>query len=600
MLLLKQLMIRFGDPGTRESYTERYAILLRSIGFVPASVTRWERDEAAVCSDISYEHALLGLSLGQFPYSFYPETVGFNLWMSAFGPCKLLHSLRDRLGPQACIRYFDAYEHDTLRELAVQAAVELLQGNADSAVRERLASGFAAAHRSYLRWERAMLGGTVPMTPQEAVLVTMKRKALFAADHHTAVYVDGQSVAELLRGDEQSHELLLRHLAASPLITPGRPDESLLLTQSMAVTGPMFEAFTATEISELREWIESLDPAPAPQRIPERMKPGGTYQPPQDEESLARYAESRFAGMEPHALLFHLVNADRFPVVRAYARRYAESVLARMDEILGTDPLFAAERAPAYSEEAVAGFVAGHYERNLGWRNQPPEVLEAHWQKMRRTEPMLLPLDGCWLQGFVDVHRSGLEEYGWLFRIYASEQGDGNLDWNHNRIYRLCFAPGDIKAYGQTTAPELFAAYRAHFLGGVLLKLAMSLHTAYFLPELLGLNLANEASGVGGTYLYFAQRFAEVEHTYRALDFSLHNCIDNYASGHTKWSLSAVQSFMARVQEVAPAAAESQWQRIWRFLRLGQVSDHGTEAEKQAFAGVWFPRADMGTPRSPL
>jgi hypothetical protein len=448
------------------------------------------------------------------------------------------------------------------------------------------------AQKAALRWEQAVRGGAIPLTPRDAVLDAIRRKARFAADHHTAVYVQGQSVAEILRGGEPEHFDLLAHLAASPLITPGRPDESLLLTQSLSVTGPMFEAFTASEIQELREWIAELDPqlelAP---RTAQHLELEGEYHPPQELGSLTRYAEARFADLEPHELLFHFVNADRYPAVRLYARRYAESVLSRIDATLATDPCFRGEVRPAYSEQVVAERVALHHERNLRWCQQEPQALEALWEETRRTEPMLLPLDGCWLQGFIDVYRSGLEEYGWLFRIYASEQGDGNIDWNHNRIYRLCFPPDDVKAQAQTTSKELYAAYRSHFLGGVLLKVAMSLHTAHFLPELLGLNLANEASGVGGTYLYYAQRFSEAASPYRALDFSLHNCIDNYASGHTRWSLAAVQAFLMRVQAVAPAATDEQWRRIWRFLRLGQVFDHGTAAEKRAFAGIWFPPA---------
>jgi len=437
-----------------------------------------------------------------------------------------------------------------------------------------------------------MCSGTIPVTPQEAVLDTIKRKALFAAGHHTAVCFAGDSLAELFRGDETCHRRILQHLASSPLVTPGQPDESPLLTQSLAVTGPMFEAFTATEIKELREWITSLHIVPPPRQT-QRLEPEGEYHPLQDVARLTQYADLRFAAMAPHELLFHFVNADRYPAARLYARHYAEAVLAKIDAKLAEDPLFAADRPPAYSAEAIAELVARHHAQNLLWWQQSPDALEAHWQRMDKAEPMFLPLDGCWLQGFADVYRSAQEEYGWLFRIYASEQGDGNIDWNHNRIYRLCFAPDSVKAQGETTAQEIFAAYREHFLGGVLLKTAMSLHTAHFLPELLGLNLANEASGPGGTYLYFAQRFAAAARPYRALDFSLHNCIDNYASGHTKWSLSAVQAFMERVQAVAPSAVPGHWRRIWRFLRLGQIFDHGTEEQRRALAGLWLPHADV-------
>ena len=40
------------------------------------------------------------------------------------------------------------------------------------------------------------------------------------------------------------------------------------------------------------------------------------------------------------------------------------------------------------------------------------------------------------LAQFADVARIGYEEYGWLFRIYTGELGDGHLEWNHNYILR--------------------------------------------------------------------------------------------------------------------------------------------------------------------
>ena len=588
MLLLRQLMIRFGDPATRESYAERYAQFLRSIGIVPASIARWERDEAAPCADISYEHALLGLSIGLFPSVLFPETVGFNLWAAGVGPCRLLSRLIKHLGASACTRYFDHQDSAALQALATQAAVELLQGPAATALRPRLARGFVAAQRAHRRWEQAMCHGTIPVTAEQAVLQTIQRKALFAAGHHTALALDGDNLAELMHGDDRGRQHLLRHLARSPLITPGRPEQSPFLTQTLSVNGPMFEAFTPTEIQELAEWVTSLAQESQPAQPGPRVEAEGDYGPPQDVDDLMRYGQAQYSALPPHALLFHFVNADRYPAARVYARRYAEAVLSRIDATLSQHPVFAADQPPEYSQEAVAALVAQHHERNLKWRQQSPAVLEAQWQRIHQAEPLFLPLDGCWLQGFADVYRSAYEEYGWLFRIYASEQGDGNLDWNHNRIYRRCFAADDVKAQGATTSPEIFAAYASHFLGRELMKAALSLHTEYFLPELLGLNLANEASGVGSTYHYYAQRFAEAGDRFRALDFSLHNSIDNFAAGHTQWSLSAVQAFMDRVQAVAPALLQSHWRRIWRFLRLGQVFDHGTEAEKHALAGLWL------------
>ncbi|HTV23274.1 MAG TPA: hypothetical protein VMG12_31515, partial [Polyangiaceae bacterium] len=64
----------------------------------------------------------------------------------------------------------------------------------------------------------------------------------------------------------------------------------------------------------------------------------------------------------------------------------------------------------------------------------------------------------------------------------------------------------------------------------------------------------------------------------------LHNSIDNYADGHTKWSLAAVQAFLRRVKSGTPEAVERQWVRVWRLWRCQDILTHGTDAERAALA----------------
>src|SRR5947199_7473440 len=228
MAAIKQLMIRFGDPGSGESYAQRYGALLRSLGVPPAGISRWELEDASPCAEISYEHALLGLVLGLFPGSFRSETIGFNLWMAVLGPCPLLARLADELRSQkANLQYLDMYEHEALRDSAIEAAVRLLAE--DDGERARMARGFAAAHGSYGMWEEAMLGRNVPMTPRALVLDTIKRKAHFALGHHTRISFGGTRAEDLFRGGGTGHAEVLEHLVESGLMYPGSPDESTLL-----------------------------------------------------------------------------------------------------------------------------------------------------------------------------------------------------------------------------------------------------------------------------------------------------------------------------------------------------------------------------------
>src|SRR5947199_8004378 len=227
--------------------------------------------------------------------------------------------------------------------------------------------------------------------------------------------------------------------------------------------------------------------------------------------------------------------------------------------------------------------VVEQHERNI--QSRPKNSGERIYAPMNAPKPdkpsIAIAFDGVWLQGFADVHRSDREEYGWLFRIYASEQGDGIMDWNHNRIMRNAVSQAGPEAMLPATDRRLYEFCQVNPMN--LMLVAASLNTRHSLPELLGCNLGIEATGVGGGYLDSWRGFvAKTDNHWAALSFRLHNSIDNYVTGHTKWSLSAIQAFMARVQESAPAAVEAQWQRIWRVWRLQDILEHGTAEEREA------------------
>ncbi|HTU62621.1 MAG TPA: hypothetical protein VMF89_29370, partial [Polyangiales bacterium] len=310
MRLLKQLMLRFAGPGVGEAYTQRYAALLRSAGILPASVLR-----RGHCLEISYEHALLGLCLGLFPTTFAAETVGFNLWMSAVGPCPLLELLADSLRTQGVnTRYLELHDRTSMAELAKQAVHFTLQDAQDDGARVRLAAriarGFCAAQRSYQRWARAMSGEEI-----------------------------------------------------------------------------------------------DLD---------------GVYAAPHELDSLVEQAFMCFGGLGEKELYHRLANADLFPAVRLFAREFVELAFARLAQVFRADPRLNSQQVPSYSERTIAEIVAAQHDKNVRSRGQPNTSL-ASSNSEEAINGIQEVFDGSWLQGFVDVLRADLEEYGWLFRIYASE-----------------------------------------------------------------------------------------------------------------------------------------------------------------------------------
>jgi len=89
---------------------------------------------------------------------------------------------------------------------------------------------------------------------------------------------------------------------------------------------------------------------------------------------------------------------------------------------------------------------------------------------------------------------------------------------------------------------------------------------------------------VGGSYLD-SWKFNTGPHgnPWVLLNNRLHNSIDNYATGHTRWSVAAIQAYMSRVQEFAPEAVAEQWQRVWRVWRMQEIaSAKGTDEEREA------------------
>jgi hypothetical protein len=600
MASLRQLMLRFGDPSSREAYSLRYASLLRSLGVPPESITRWDFEASAPCTELSFEHALLGLALGFFASSFGPEIVGFNLWMVAVGPCPLIESLLPRLrARQACLRYFDQLERATLLPLARRAftdleadfAIDPSQGLHDAALddarfalRQRIARGFFAAHRSYLRWHLAMLGRNVPLSPRDFVLEGIQRKARFAAEHHRDVRLAKLDVQALFLQGRDGHERLLDRLAASPLITPGSPDTSRFLTHTLSIDGPMFDSFTAAEKVDLAEWIAELPTSKAAARAAEEARPprpvpvplAGSYTAPHDLDSLRAFAFARYAELSHNDLYFCFANSDLHPSVALFARAFVENVLSKLALVFDRDPRLGALSPPPYSEPLVAEIVARQHDRNVASRKGPPG------ERSDPSRDIQSIFDGCWLQGFADVSRAGFEEYGWLFRIYASEHGDGDIAWNHSLIFRKAFAElgGDVMR--PKTDRRLYQIFDIGY--GSLTTLAIALNTRRFMPEILGVNLGIEATGVGGAYIENWKRAEGSGAEWKALAARLHNSIDNYADGHTKWSLAAVQAFLQRVKDGAVGSAElqAQWHRIWRLWRCQDILTLGTETERAA------------------
>jgi hypothetical protein len=257
-------------------------------------------------------------------------------------------------------------------------------------------------------------------------------------------------------------------------------------------------------------------------------------------------------------------------------------VLHKLEQVLQNDPRLDSQHPPPYSEAVIAELVARQHDKNVQSR-APQGVSETELELGGDGKPEIVQVfDGSWLQGFADVGRAGFEEYGWLFRIYASEHGDGDLAWNHCQIFRKAFADAGPAVALPKTDRRLYDVFEIG--AAAVVTLAVALNTRCFMPEVLGINLGIEATGVGGMYMDQWKGALHHQSPWRALAWRLHNSIDNYADGHTKWSLAAVQAFMQRVKAGSPESVERQWQRVWRLWRCQDILTHGSKTERSALA----------------
>src|SRR2546423_10387689 len=107
-----------------------------------------------------------------------------------------------------------------------------------------------------------------------------------------------------------------------------------------------------------------------------------------------------------------------------------------------------------------------------------------------------------------------------------------------------------------------------------------------FMPEILGLNVAMELSGVGGTYR--SARRALAHHGFSTRFVDIHNTIDNVATGHSAWAADAVDSYLTSVLAAQGAGAlDETWQRV----RIGYRSLNPP-------SGHWARRAQRRAQRS--
>lgn len=539
----------------------------------------------------SFRLPALLLAMSRRPEEFLPELLGADLCLRAAGLPPPLAPLANGAGLDAAdVRRLDpgaARDGDATPALARSLAVTRQfrtgpsdpeppgpvppgPGPSDPAAR-RWWRGFRWAERELRGW-CAGLHAEALLTrhPDYAIWRLICTRARQAAVYHTTYQLAGRPLAEWFADLDAGPGPFLGALARSRLVRPGEPERSPLLGTLVGATGRMFRIFTDAELAVLRDWIGRLPEPGSVLHAPEQVVAAGHralataqrawYRHTREEEAPAaapaRGELSRPSLRRARPVYRQLLTRAETPALRRFAYDYTARWLARsryrLERVDGLPPAW--DR-----DNGLRGWLDATHDRHaraFDTRTAPLPTREELVDSTLQLAPLIL-LDGGWLLGFTDYQLASSPVGHFLFRTFWDEQGNGEYELNHPKIYRdLLRQMGvDLPPIASQEFTD-WPALRDGSFARPVFWLCISRFPRTFTPEILGLNLAMELSGVGTGYR--EARVALRHHGYSTQFVDLHNTIDNVATGHSAWAVDAIDSYLADL----PGEHAAAWARI--------------------------------------
>ncbi|MER5457880.1 iron-containing redox enzyme family protein [Micromonospora sp. NPDC002389] len=510
------------------------------------------------------------LAMSRRPVEFRPEIIGADLCLRTVGLLPALRLVR-QAHPQ--LVEWSAIDPSAARDGETRTGLELcldvVEHGFDDAELARVTDGFRWAFTVLRRWSTGLLAELEEaLDPAYEMAELLRHRAREGAVYHRDFTVADRPLSSWLEEARTDPRGLLAELAASRLVKPGRSAQSPLVNGLVGERGPMFRVFSPADLVVIRRWIDSL-----PTGQPERARPGPVHEgqtvSPELLASVTVVAVGPVAGdREPADIreAYHLLQQRTdTPAVRRFAVDYVRGWLARSRHNMATDP----QRLPdVWGREGLRPWLVEQHDR------QGRDFEESAGAPMPTREDLvdstvqLAPLtliDGAWLQGFTDYEHAASEQGYFLFETYWDELGNGVPRMNHPLIYREVLAEMDVQV--PPTASREFAewdGFRDESFELPVYWLSIGRFPRTFMPEILGLNLAMELSGVGGTYRRARQALKRYGFSTKFVD--IHNTIDNVATGHSAWAADAVDTYLASLPVSHGAQAVTE---VWDRVRTG-------------------------------
>ncbi len=583
-----------GDRGDQRP-ASLYRALLAHLGIFLPEIDSWVFAQHEKLLDAAFEPAVISLCLGLFPRLLFPEILGFTLAHCQDRAPLSAWSMATQPKAAIPLSYFTLYDRllgaqrDSCKQAIEQYLRELPGDDERAAGRQRVRTGVGLYESADARFRSALIHRLNDAPDARAQLADLlRRKAPYARGFHRQARLGGEPLDAWFAAEPFDAERFLDELAASSYLDPQQPEASSFF-RLLEFGGPMYGVFSEEEQRIFRDWLESIkrnddtqefvgDPAScgkAEIRLADTaaeplVRAQGMPQPATDRLCDKAANPLDLDRLKNREAFYYLINCDRYPDVYHTARRRVARCLRKTDRGTPFQRRDHQEFFP-YRPDRFARWLDELYRRQAqAFRpvTPPPRLSrEAYRWSIEQFAPAIL-VDGCWLQNAfrADAGQPDLAER--LLRIYADEVGNGDPQRNHANVYRRLL--GSLDIHLPAVDSRAFCAHPG-FLDAAfdlpVYLMAISLLPREFQPEILGLNLAIELSGLGAGY----RRLAD-EMDYWGIDSSivrLHQSIDNYATGHAALAKEAVILYL---DDALARGGKEDMQKCWRRVWIGYRS----------------------------
>lgn len=515
-------------------------------------------------AECMFDFAAIQLALAQFPRVFFAEILGFTLAYCQTDP------LLQRFAAQQNnpVDYFTLRQSLLAAEIAAveQIIKDYLKCFPDQTADcwQRIQTGYWLYHHQTERCYAGLKNYLEqPVSPGQALVELLQQKAPFAFGHHRKIQLDGKSLDDWFNEKPFAGEAFLTALKQSAYVDRQNPVNSPL-PHLFEFNGPMFGVLNAAEKDILTNWLAS-EKKPALNQIV-LNPPHNNVVLPGENGSTAKH----YANLNNRTLFYYLLNVELYPEVLPLAKQKAQQILALSRRF---------NRLPfkAYRHSDFDAYINGIYQREVNayraLKHQPKLSKQTYIWGIEQLAPSILT-DGCWLQNVKQLSDPVLQPVcDRLFNIYCDELGAGVLKQNHPFIYQQLLE--SVNIYLPPLHSKAFIEYPGFLKSAFdipVYLLAISKFPNAFLPELLGLNMAIELSGLGNGYLRLAEelKFWGINPAI----VNVHISIDNLASGHAALAKTAIQLYLDYLAaNHGNTIMHEHWRRVYTgYCSLATVS----------------------------